>query len=459
MEALQTANASLLRPASGAAQVQPRTERAVVLGVMLGLMLGIGLAFVRDALDTRVRSSNEIADRLGTTLLGRIAVPPRKLRRKHRLVMIAMPHSAQAEAFRMLRANLEFVNLDRGARSILVTSALEREGKSTTVANLAVALARAGQRVALVDLDLRRPAIARFFGIPSSHPGITNIITGSSRLDHALMEVSRSPIAQPEAARVGGNGLGSTGRGGVLKVLTSGPVPRDPGEVVKDERLTDSAPRARAVVRFRPHRYASAALRRRRDGPQRQHRRVDHRRPSEHAEARCPRRARPVARDLPHGQARCRRHRRRGGGGLRLRGLRVPQLGQGGRLGHGSSGHIVDERRGDDAVSPGDRARLVRPVLDSSASENGAGRAALEVEQRASTTAVLGRRRDRGRPVRRSLLLADLGALVVAFAVLQLLFPSQAENDRLALDSEVLLFVASLPLVGRPGSSDRTVQP
>ena len=83
----------------------------------------------------------------------------------------------------MLRANLEFVNLDRGARSIMVTSALEQEGKSTTVANLAVALARAGQKVALVDLDLRRPAIASFFGIPYSDPGMTNIVVGSSTLE------------------------------------------------------------------------------------------------------------------------------------------------------------------------------------------------------------------------------------------------------------------------------------
>ena len=142
---------------------------------MLGLMLGIGLAFARDALDTRVRSAAEIGDRLQTTLLARIAAPPRALRRRNRLVMIASPHSAQAEAFRMLRANLEFVNLDRGARSIMVTSALEKEGKSTTVANLAVALARAGKKVALVDLDLRRPAIATFFALPYSLPGVTNI--------------------------------------------------------------------------------------------------------------------------------------------------------------------------------------------------------------------------------------------------------------------------------------------
>ncbi|HET8742206.1 MAG TPA: P-loop NTPase, partial [Gaiella sp.] len=223
MEALQTANAQLLRPASGAAQIQPRTQRAVVLGVVLGLMLGVGLAFARDALDTRVRTSSEIADRLETTLLARIAAPPRKLRRKQRLVMLASPHSAHAEAFRMLRANLEFANLDRGARSILVTSALEKEGKSTTVANLAVALARAGQRVALVDLDLRRPAIARFFGIPATHPGVTDVVGGAATLEQALMQVSRDPRGRADGAN-GSNGAGATDTSGTLAVLTSGPI-------------------------------------------------------------------------------------------------------------------------------------------------------------------------------------------------------------------------------------------
>ncbi len=238
MEALQTANASLLRPASGAAQIQPRTKRAVVLGVMLGLMLGIGLAFTRDALDTRVRSATEIGDKLQTTLLARIAAPPRKLRRKNRLVMVASPHSADAEAFRMLRANLEFVNLDRGARSIMVTSALEQEGKSTTVANLAVALARAGQNVALVDLDLRRPAIASFFGIRYSDPGVTNIVVGSSTLEQSLVEVARAPSGGVDMTHVDGNGVGSNGSGGVLKVLPSGRIPPNPGEVIKAKRLT-----------------------------------------------------------------------------------------------------------------------------------------------------------------------------------------------------------------------------
>ena len=173
MEALQTANASLLRPASGAAQIQPRTKRAVVLGVMLGLMLGH-----RARLRPRCpRHACCAPRRRSATSSGRRCsrgspLRREKLRRKNRLVMIASPHSADAEAFRMLRANLEFVNLDRGARSIMVTSALEKEGKSTTVANLAVALARAGQKVALVDLDLRRPAIAKLLRdsvLPSGH--------------------------------------------------------------------------------------------------------------------------------------------------------------------------------------------------------------------------------------------------------------------------------------------------
>ncbi len=238
MEALQTANASLLRPAYGAAQIQPRPKRAVVLGVVLGLMLGIGLAFARDAFDTRLRSAAEISDRLGTTLLARVQGPPKELRRENRLVMVASPNSAHAEAFRMLRANLQFVNLDRGARSILVTSALEQEGKSTTVANLAVALARSGQKVALVDLDLRRPAIAKFFAIPDSHPGVTDVVVGSSTLEQALVEVGRMSGEGYEVAQVDGNGTQPTSSTGVLKVLASGRVPRDPGEVVSSKRLS-----------------------------------------------------------------------------------------------------------------------------------------------------------------------------------------------------------------------------
>ena len=158
MQALQTPAASVVRQADGAVLTQPKTLRNVVLGLVVGLVLGLGLVFLREALETRARTAEEVSARLGgLPLLGRVPEPPRRLRRAGRLVMLEEPASVQAEAFRMLRAKLDFVTLDRDVRTIMVTSALEQEGKSTTVANLAVAFARAGKRVALVDLDLRRP--------------------------------------------------------------------------------------------------------------------------------------------------------------------------------------------------------------------------------------------------------------------------------------------------------------
>ena len=129
LQTLQTANASLVRPGSTGWQVAPKPTRNALLGLGLGLILGVGLAFLRESLDTRVRSAEEISERLGLTLLARLPEPPRKLRTTNRLVMAEEPSGVQAEAFRMLRTNLDFVDPDRRARTIAVTSAVNDEGK------------------------------------------------------------------------------------------------------------------------------------------------------------------------------------------------------------------------------------------------------------------------------------------------------------------------------------------
>ena len=227
----------LTRPASNAGQVQPRPVRYGVLGFVLGLGLGIALAFLRDALDTRVRSAEEVGERIGLPLLARLPEPPSRLRNENKLAMLEEPDGVGAEAFRILRTNLDFVNIERRAQIIMVTSALEAEGKSTTVANLAVAYARSGRRVITVDLDLRRPFLDRLLGF-GKRPGLTQVAIGQLPLEEALVPITVSdPRSKSVAAGLVTNGKGDVR--GVLEMLPAGPVPPDVGEFVGSRMLTE----------------------------------------------------------------------------------------------------------------------------------------------------------------------------------------------------------------------------
>jgi succinoglycan biosynthesis transport protein ExoP len=231
MERLLGQNALLVRSASGAVQTQPKPVRNGLLGGIFGLLLGIGLAFVADALNTRVRTAAEVEEQLELPLLGRLPEPPRKVRSKDKLIMLADPDARGAEAFRILATNIDFVNLDRTARSIMITSAARAEGKSTTAANLAVTLARAGRRVVVVDLDLRLPSLERYFGLQNK-PGLTHVMLGRLPLDEALVPI---PVVDSERSSPSGNGT----IGGVLTVLPTGALPPNPSEFARSEALAD----------------------------------------------------------------------------------------------------------------------------------------------------------------------------------------------------------------------------
>jgi polysaccharide biosynthesis transport protein len=233
IDVLETSRAFLVRPAARGVQVQPKPVRNTLLGLAFGLILGLGLAFLREALDTRVRTTDEVAEQLGIPLLARVPRPPRRLRRTDRLVMINDPDGPGAEAFRILRANVDFARVEMEAKALLVTSAVEGEGKSTTAANLAVALARTGQRVVLVDLDLRRPFLHRFFDLDG--PGVTQVAMGSVTLEEALAPI---PLVWPggRAPRNGG-GNGMRQVGGMLRVLPAGPVPGNVDDVLTTHGL------------------------------------------------------------------------------------------------------------------------------------------------------------------------------------------------------------------------------
>ena len=240
--ALQKANAVVVRTAQGAGKTGPRPVRNGLLGLALGLVLGLGLALLREAADTRLRSPEHVGSMLDLPLLARIPNPGRRLRRHDRLAMLEEPNGPSAEAFRILRANLEFTSLGRDARVIMITSALEGEGKSTTAANLAVALARAGSHVVLTDLDLRRAGAARFFDIGKG-AGLTSVVLGHTGLDDTLVPVSLASRRAPREGARSTNGAGSLNGNphstadGVLEVLPAGPLPPNPGEFVGSARV------------------------------------------------------------------------------------------------------------------------------------------------------------------------------------------------------------------------------
>jgi polysaccharide biosynthesis transport protein len=146
--------------------------------------------------------------------------------------MVAEPQTPAAEAYRIVATNLELVNLERSARTIMFTSATHDEGKSTTVANLAIALARTGRRVALVDIDLRNPALAGLFSL-DDHAGLTTVALGRARLDDVLAQVSLSYVNPKE--KIERSAINTTQ--GVLEVLPVGPPPPNPAEFVGSDAL------------------------------------------------------------------------------------------------------------------------------------------------------------------------------------------------------------------------------
>ena len=166
----------------------------------------------------------------------------------------------------MLRTNLEFARLEGDdVRVILVTSAVEQEGKSTTAANLALAEARAGRRVALVDLDLRRPYLDRFFGAAARagdhRRGARDDSARSRRCTAIDLAVGAAGVERP-ASLTEANGHGEHGS---LDVLVSGPLPPDPGEFVGTRTARRDPRRAARGVRPRDRRHAAGAARGRRD--------------------------------------------------------------------------------------------------------------------------------------------------------------------------------------------------
>lgn len=192
--------------------VSPQPVRNLGLALVLGLLLGVGAGVLRELLDTSLSSTEDIAEVTSAPVLGRITADNAAARRPPGEVLTdATPWS---ESFRVLRTNMQYVEVDHDQKVFVVSSSLPGEGKTTTAANLAITLALAKQRVVLVECDLRRPLIASRLSLDDS-VGTTSVLIGKVHLRDAMQQYA------------------DTG----LWVLSSGPIPPNPSELLQSNAM------------------------------------------------------------------------------------------------------------------------------------------------------------------------------------------------------------------------------
>jgi capsular exopolysaccharide synthesis family protein len=194
-------------PTLNSKAVSPKTSLDLSLGLLIGLALGIAIAVLRDRFSPGMKSADVLRASTSYPVLGEIGND--RSAKTSPLVVKGPRRSARIEAYRQLRTSLQFAGVDEAVGVILVTSAVANEGKSTTAANLAMVFADTGQRVLLVEADLRRPRVAEYFGLERA-VGLSNILAGQVELDDVL---------QP---------WGDQG----LNVLPSGSIPPNPSELL-----------------------------------------------------------------------------------------------------------------------------------------------------------------------------------------------------------------------------------
>jgi len=214
-EAMTLSDIRLVEPAVVPDIEEPESPEKVLIGIMgifLGLMFGFGLAFLVDYLDDTIKTPEEAKEH-GLSLLG---IVPKFKKKDNPIISHKDPKDPICESYRSIRNSLKFASLDKPLKRLLITSSSENEGKSTTAGNLAVSFAAEGKKVLLMDTDLRRPTIHELFGV-SNLIGITTILAEEAKPGEAIKETDIEG----------------------LSMLTSGPVPPDPGLMIESTKMKE----------------------------------------------------------------------------------------------------------------------------------------------------------------------------------------------------------------------------
>jgi capsular exopolysaccharide synthesis family protein len=202
------------------APVSPQPMRNIGLAAILGLLIGLGTAVLRELLDTTVKNHEEIVETTNAPVMANIAYDSSAAKRP--LVTSLDSHAPRVEAFRVLRTNMQFVDVDKESKVFTITSSVPEEGKTTTATNLAITLAQAGQKVLLLEADLRRAKVAGQLQLEPA-VGLTTVLVGRIDLWDAVQNHSVSN----------------------LSVLTSGAIPPNPSELLQSQAMGEVLNRLR----------------------------------------------------------------------------------------------------------------------------------------------------------------------------------------------------------------------
>ncbi|MFO1390899.1 MAG: polysaccharide biosynthesis tyrosine autokinase [Agitococcus sp.] len=214
---LQTANARIVDPAViPSLPFKPRKGLLTALALVLSIIFGAVLAFMLDYLDSTFKGAEDVEDKLGVSMLGMVPLVKQKKKDSGALLFLDDKQKNYAEAMRTVRTSVVLSGIDKPHKTILMTSSVPSEGKSTSSTNLAIALGQM-ERVLLVDADLRKPTIAKVLNLPPNSPGLSNLVAGTATVEDCILHMEDANI----------------------DVLTSGLIPPNPSELLSSQKFAD----------------------------------------------------------------------------------------------------------------------------------------------------------------------------------------------------------------------------
>jgi len=228
-EAMQISEARIIDMATVPEKpTHPRPIMNTVLGLLLGLMIGIGGVILKERLDTSVKTAREIEELTGSSVLA--SIPLMKGKERALIATVEEPHSEIAEAYRILRTNVAFATTARPIQTLLVTSTMPQEGKTTTCINLGITLAQQGHNVIVVDCDFRRPMLHNYFAqyVQDNRHGLSDVLIGRLKLESAIIKNSVHN----------------------LSFITSGTIPSNPAELLGSKKMVQMLEKLKAAFEY-----------------------------------------------------------------------------------------------------------------------------------------------------------------------------------------------------------------